>query len=156
MGYPVRLESALQHIHEGRTFTKIIGETLGTGASSILAFTTPESCCVHFRVQVQVAYATTIQYFKDATITGGTVVPGFNKNFNSSETHNSVITANPTISVVGTELMNVPYGAGNKSGGLLAWDEYVFTPDTTYYMIVTSGAASNSFAAKLNWVEDHN
>ena len=156
MSYPVRLESALQHIHEGKSYTKFTGAPLGLGGSATISFTTPVDCCVHFRLQVQVALAMNIAYYQHATVSGGTIEAGFNKNFNSVSVHQSIIRVNPTIDVVGDMLMSVPYGAGNKAGGLLAWDEYVFEPSSTYYMTVSSAVASNNFSSTFNWVEDHN
>ena len=95
--------------------------------------------------------------YEGATVSGGTSAPAFNMNRNSTNTSNSAILIEPTVSATGTLLMKqlLLGGSGKKASGndfdsLTA----ILKPLTTYLFRITNINGTDHVAEiVLNWYE---
>lgn len=140
-----------RNIHEGMAFHATHRVTsLGNGANLWLLMACPAGCFPHITGLIFTFEAGDIDIvtFEGTTTSAdGTVISSFNRNRNSSNTPDMVLTHTPTITDAGTQIHDrlvPPTGSGvGNSEGIISpnlGEEWILKPATKYLIRVTNNS----------------
>ncbi|CBY88588.1 hypothetical protein [Pantoea phage LIMEzero] len=129
---------------------------VAAGANSDLVFTVPANTIVLIKsrvIQTDAAFMTADVY-DTPTYTGGTILPSYNLNLNSSNVSASVLRGGPTVTATGTKVAASSYLLGSSTQGssqrvafsTVPGFERFLMPDKTYLLRINNGS---SFDARL-------
>lgn len=159
---PVVVDFAHHQIHEGEAYTcSLLVSALANNASKDIRMTvgsaTPTTRTPHLVAQVVADGAAEVYLYEGGTVTGGTALPAYNHNRNSTNVPGMVVAENPTVSALGSAIwVGLLTGSKQSSGSSdRALDEWDLKASTTYLLRVTSTAAAGIKAVvRMNWYED--
>jgi hypothetical protein len=117
----IAINNEHHEVHAGNHYfiKTFLEDTGGSGNTNYFAFTTPDSLLeIHAKANFAPDVDTEISIFEDATITGGTPVPGINCCRCSSNVAELAAVAAPTISVAGTKIWTARNGGGRNPVGV--------------------------------------
>lgn len=145
---PVTISHTHHQIHQGNTFKALEMVALGTSTLKYAFVTTTDR--PHLIISCDVFDGSArVDLYKDATFTGGTTIPIFNKNFNSATTPLSTITSGVT-STDGTLVESFYVGTGKDSAGASRVDsEWILEPSSIYridFVGLVSADVINAFS----------
>ena len=116
----------------------------GTGTSDYFSFTAPNTADrIHARVHLAPDVDFTMEIYEDATVSGGTPVPGKNCDRNSANTALLTALAAPTIDVAGDLLWAARTGGGKNAVGVAPGLNYeiIAKQGSTYVFKITKNIA---------------
>ena len=137
-------------IHRGELFTPAYAKAIASSGTLEICITTADIVEeLHISPVIDMAIEAKIEYFIAPVFTAGTIIPATNRNLNSTNTLGATFVHTPTITSPGTLAIQLLYGAGKTSGGVLRTEELVFVPNTKYLIRVTnlSGSSANNVTA---------
>jgi len=148
-------------LHEGKSFYyhKLYPDAakLASGASINVALAFASGVYAHLHEDVLCGGDAEFFMYSGSVVTGGTSVPALNRNFNSSNTSQSAILLNPTVTTLGTEKYAsfIPGGTGGASAGAGGRSfQFVLAPLTTYLFRLTNvNGAAHMAHIILTWYE---
>lgn len=109
---------------------------------------------VHLALEAYSATGATIELYEGATgISGGTTITPRNNNRSSTNTSNTTIILNPTITTDGTRAAGFLAGAGRNAGFADRDKENILARNTIYLARITSTAAQNRISWCMEWYE---
>jgi hypothetical protein len=155
------LDISHQRLHEGRAFLAYkfysSTDTLANGATASIAIACAEGCEMHMLVQAECGGSAEFYWYEGAAVTEGTPFTAINRKRASTNTSDTAILINPTVSNAGTLLLarSIPGGSGVFAGGGSDYSfEYVLKDLTTYLFELknTSGSARAAHLL-LEWYE---
>jgi hypothetical protein len=143
-------------LHAGKAFVVHAENTIASGASINITFTTPNTLrWLHAVPRARCSGEANLTINEGVTAASGTSFTPVNRNRNSAEAAGPtdvVITA--TVSDKGTEIFAEHFGAGqNRGGESRGTEEWLLKQNTKYSFIVLSEAASNDCELILDWYE---
>lgn len=144
-------------VHQGKSFIYTRNDTLNSDISVNIGMYLPVTsnvCHLLFLANGKSQY--TLKIFEDAVYTGGTPITAKNRNRIYKNTlHQTLLVLNPTITNVGTELLNEIVGIGQQSGGdSRDNNEWILSPETYYLLRITSNSASNVINQLVEFYEN--
>jgi hypothetical protein len=161
------MSSEHHSIHESKHF--YIGDyiELGSGSTMSWYFTTPNTTTwTHMTFEVDAQALVTVDFYEGGTYGGGgtastALSPAqvLNNNRNSNATTSLTIFRNGTASALGSKILGVKLGAAttptNRAAGALdRSEEIILRQNTTYILVITSGAATNTVTYHAKWYEE--
>jgi len=137
------------HLGDIQSYTKI--HTIANEGAQTIAFTVGSNS-IHLKPGSFISGFGRITFSlqEGATITGGNVVPSYNRNRNSIKTSSTVIKEGVTVSVAGTFIDYDYIGGSSTTGGKGAGDnsqtndEWVLKPNTNYVFTITNNSGAES------------
>lgn len=134
-----------------------LADTGGAGSTSYFAFTTPNTTkWVHAKALLAPDVDTEINIYEDATISGGTPVPGINNNRNSGNTAGLVAVSAPTVSVAGNKIWAARTGGSRNTVGVAPGSNYeiIAKQNSTYvFEIIKRTTADLVIDIDFYWYE---
>ena len=148
-------------LHEGKSFYyhKLYPDSakLASDASIDIAIAFASGVYAHLHEDVLCGGDAEFYFYSGSVVTGGTSVPAINRHFTSSNTSQSAILLNPTVTTLGTEKYSsfIPGGTGHKSAGAGGGSfQFVLAPLTTYLFRLTNvNGAAHMAHMILTWYE---
>ena len=145
------LEPVHGAIHDGTHFTLTYNKIIGAGSTVSVMITTPATSTsqyIHFVCGVECDKAATWT-FSQCSASVGSTLTAYNNNLNSTKTNPAPLSANPTLTTVGTVLETHIIGTtGNPTsvsgGGVEQRNEWVLAPATQYLVNVSTVSASSN------------
>lgn len=154
------IDYAHHEIHSGSHYKSGYQDTtMDTDDTIALVFTTPDTTKhMHWVLTAQSTGACTIQVFSSPTLSAeGTEVTPFNRNQNSSNTSDMIVSHTPTITANGTKISEKWVGSiGFKetTGGESRGDsELILKQNTQYLVLCTANADGIKCAIGGDWYE---
>jgi hypothetical protein len=141
-------------IHDGVHFTASWSGTTATTLNTLITTGTARSGIIHFAAEADGNKAFTFELWESPTATGGTAVTSYNNSRLSSNTTPITITKNPTITTVGTTLLEAQrVGSSNPAsrigGGAKHSNEWVLKASTKYLLQVTAVSAGTIVITRM-------
>lgn len=151
-----------RRIHKGNMFSNIHRQTVtATGTHNVVGLT-PASGYIHFRnanIGVQIG-GVIIDFYEDSSPpVGGTSLPSYNRNRNSTAVATIQVTHGGTVSALGTLLARAVAGGDqtakdtNTSGSVSEPTEWVLKQNMYYTLSVTNSSANNTIDFSFIWYE---
>ncbi len=153
------LDHSHHEVHEGDAYTYCEQNTLNADATRDLLIVTPDTgVWGHFLWRIRGSGEASMALYEGTTTSNdGTGVTEVNRNRNSANTSDLVVTHTPTITGVGTVICMQHFGSSQKAGGEeRAVNEFILKQNTKYLLRVTSEAASNDLSTEIDWYEHTN
>lgn len=151
-----------ERIHEGNHYTVNTNQTgLDIDDTLKIGITVPAKAgnvSYHMVSKISATGTGEICFFEGSTFTGGTALPVFNSNRNSSNTTSLTFVKDPTVTVDGTDIYHTTLGSsspGRQVGGETnGREEYILKYSTKYTLCFTSLANSNTGNIDLSFYEN--
>lgn len=141
-------------VHEGLAYVASGGATLALSAVKDILIATPNDAenLVHLLIQVRGSGESNVLFYEAPTTSVGTPVTPRNRNRNASDTTAVTVLDTPTVTAVGTLLLEEHFGSGRQTGGETRSEgEFVLKPNTKYLIRITSEANGNDISWHLHW-----
>ena len=158
----IGIAQAHSEIHQGKSFTASFTAEIGDGVEQFVRFSTPSTTLrAHMVLSIRGALAATVFLYEDTDYLhdAASVLPAHNRDRNSVNTAEMVLSTSPSSSGQGTEIWASGWGAAGQGnfpgsgGGERGINEWLLKGDTAYLLRFVSGAASNRIAIELDWYE---
>jgi hypothetical protein len=148
-------------LHEGRGFYAYKmnphANMLAAGSSIDIALAWATGITPHLVFEANCGGDAELFIYENAVVSGGTSFTAINRYRPSTNTSQSAILINPTVTSTGTTLsgLMITGGSGKKSGGADAFSfQYVLKPLTTYLFRLTNVNSTSHMAfIQLDWYE---
>ncbi len=147
-------------VHEGDTYfiKTFLFDQEGSGNITYFSFTTPDTTKeIHAKVAISPDVDFEVEIFEDATVTGGTPIPGQNANRNSTNTADLAALAGPTVSVAGNLMWAARNGGGRDPVGVAPGLNYeiIAKRDSTYVFKITKRTTADGVVDIDFWWYEH-
>ena len=145
--------------NDGVLYTGAIPVTALTAGQTIKStFKTPANKMVVFKpilVKALTGDLVVILYEGSSGVSGGTTYPATNRNRQSANTSESIVTLAPTVTTNGTAIgLFAMMHSTNPVTEALSPEPLILKSDTTYTLTITNSSASaNAVAAELSFIE---
>lgn len=160
-GAMIGIDYGHHEIHDGDTFrVGAILTNVSNAASRLIRIKTPNSSSYsHWGSETITDAACQIEFYEGTIFTAasGTQVSTFNKNRMSANVASTLIYTTPTVSVLGTQLMQKRFGTGKTAGGEAGTTaEWILKADTNYLFKIINkagGGGSLNGSWRFIWYE---
>lgn len=155
----ITVDYAHHEIHEGNHYVAFHNAPLGSNGKYQLLINTPVNSTgktVHLVIGTRGSAESNIVLTEAPTVSAlGAAHMVVNRNRQSSKTALTAVTLGPTISAIGTILLESHFGSGPQTGGEdRGMNEFNLAQGTFYMINATSEGASNDLSVVLDWYED--
>lgn len=149
------IDHAHHEVHEGEHFTASDYASVLNGATRDFLLVTPDTDTrMHMVYAVTTDAKAKVQFFEGGNIAGGTAVPAYNNQRNSSAAAALVVTHTPAVTTTGTEILVHLVGSSNQAGARTRGDaEYVLKQNSKYLLRITAGANLDQ-CTQFSWYEE--
>jgi len=155
----VVIDAAYEMIRLGWSFSRSTSFTKGDGENADVLIVVPDiDIEFHFIMAYSSSGPGTIYLYEGADGSGGSAIPLYNDNRNSSNISNIIATSTPSITTPGTELSSKQIGSngiGQTSFGAISASrhEWILKRNTKYLIRFSSTAAGNVMVLTVNIFE---
>ncbi len=155
----ITVDYAHHEIHEGNNYVAFHNAPLGASGKYQLLINAPEASTgkiVHILIRTRGSAESNIVFTEAPTVSAlGAAHLVVNRNRQSSNTALTAVTLGPTITGIGTILLESHFGSGPQVGGEGSFtNEFNLAPGTLYMVNATSEGASNDLSVVLEFYED--
>jgi hypothetical protein len=135
----------------GDIYTAVVGFELASSASGIMAITTPADEDLLFEYASHIALGATIAVYAGPTITPatGTTADLRNRNLQIGDSLTDIL-IDPTVTNNGVLIDSTKYGSGIKAGAETESSWFLLPRSTALMIKITSHAAANNIATRIN------
>ena len=151
------ISDAEHHIHEGHSFFFTDANDLGNGAVRDVLLVTPDTAkFAHLTFGVSSeAEINVVLYEATTTSADGAAISELNRDRNSATVATMVATSAPTVTAVGTLLLNFLSGSGRASPTEVSFNRELILKRNTKYMFRITNATSNAngVVLEVGWYE---
>lgn len=152
-GATVTMDFEHYQIHQGKYFS--IGDFEGATLNDTIEFVVevPDTVSAHMNYYVTATNGASLEVYENPTYSGGSTTTPYNNNRGSSNTAQTVVKKNPTVSADGTKLFGEVAASGDEAGAQERGQELVLTGGNEYLFRLTSLAFSNILSFRQEWYE---
>lgn len=144
-------------LHNGQIFRALYYNTIGSGSTMSLMFTTGSKENIHISRKIDSGDPGVASFYEDTSASAGTAVTALNAFRSSSNVSSVVLVSNPTITSLGNRIgVNVIGSVGFKEdiGEDFLSAEWIPKASTSYLIKFDSDSASCRTVLRVLWMED--
>ena len=159
-----QIENDHAYIHQGKYWTRTTKFTLATGASIKFTLQTNSEKEIHYRpmnIRTSADKLSGFFYEGSSGASGGTVLTTSNRNRQSTNTTDVVLTQGVTVTTNGTQISELYIPGATGVGGVRTGDdlsgnnEWVLKADTLYTILLTNDSeGDNVVFIEFQWYEE--
>jgi hypothetical protein len=152
-GAVVTIDLPHAEVHEGESFVASVYDT--ALSTYTVLFTTPNADVeAHLTIEYSTDQRVTCVIYRAPDATGGTALSIINRDHNSLNTPDCIVTHTPTVTAAGSDIVDrYMVGSGEKSGGMSRNDQEHILRKNTKYLIVFTGT-NFILNARILWYEE--